>query len=59
MLGNLIRAAVSVALTPVAVVADALTLPATAERSSHPFGRTEWLLKNAGQNVKQALRPKS
>lgn len=58
MLGNLIRATVSVALTPVAVVADVLTLPASAESNRHPFGKTGWLLENAGQNVKQAVQPK-
>lgn len=58
MLTNLIKAAASVALAPVAVVADVLTLPSTAHDGKPAFGLTGALLKNAGQCVTQAVKPK-
>lgn len=58
MLGNLTKAAVAVALTPVAVVADVVTLPASAEDPRRgPFDKTGALLKAAGENIKQAVKP--
>lgn len=60
MLLNILKAATSVALTPVAVVADVLTMPASAERGdAHPFGRTGALLSNAGECIADAVRPDS
>jgi hypothetical protein len=57
MLTNLTKAAVSVALTPVAVVVDVITLPVSAE---HPtkgaFDNTSALLKNAGKQVSEAVK---
>ena len=56
MFGNLMKAAVAVALTPVAVVVDLVTLPVSAERGDdHPFGRTTKLLNSAGKNVEKAI----
>ena len=58
LIENLTKATVSVVLTPVAIVADIVTLPASAERGDdHPFGMTEELLTNAGKCVKQAINP--
>lgn len=56
MFGNLLKAAVAVALTPVAIVADVVTMPASADRGdAHPFGMTGALLKAAGENVSKAV----
>ena len=56
ILGNLTKAVVAVALTPVAVVADVLTIGASADRGDdHPFGRTAKLLNAAGENVSKAV----
>ena len=57
MLTNLIKAAVSVAVTPAAVIADVLTLPASAHDGKATFGRTAQLLNNAGANVQSAIEP--
>lgn len=55
MFGNLLKAAIAVSLTPVAFVADVMTLPASAFRDDHPFGMTGALLKAAGENVSKAV----
>lgn len=56
MLGSLTRAVVAVALTPVAVVVDVVTLPASAERGDdHPFQCTGSLLNSAGKNIIKAV----
>ena len=55
MLGNLLKAAIAVALTPVAIVADVVTLPASAFRDDHTFGITGSLLRAAGENVSKAV----
>lgn len=57
ILSNLTRAAVAVALTPVAAVADVLTLPSSAYNDRAPFGRVAGLVRSAGQCVKQATKP--
>jgi len=56
MLEKLTKAAVSVALTPVAVVVDTVMIPFDAS-SSNPdaYSRTANLLKNAGENVSKAI----
>ena len=54
---NLLKAAVSVAITPVALVADVARLPSTAYNGKDAFGLTGSLLKNAGQYVKEATKP--
>lgn len=56
MLGNLLKAAVAVTLSPVALVVDIVTLPASAEADNGAFDRTAVLLKSAGENVRQAVK---
>lgn len=57
LLTNLVKAAVSVALTPVAAVADVLTLPASSlDPYRGPFDRTAAMLKNAGECAVEAVR---
>lgn len=57
MLLSLTKAAISVALTPVAVVVDIVSLPVSSE---HPtkgaFDNTATLLKNAGEQVAKAVK---
>lgn len=56
MISKLAKAAVAVAVTPVALVVDVVTMPASADRGdSHPFKRTGQLLEVAGKNVKEAV----
>ena len=56
MFKNLLKAAVSVAVAPVAVVADTLMLPADAEKLGKPaYSRTAALLRNAGKCVREAV----
>lgn len=58
MLGNILKAVVSVAVTPVALVADICTLPASSyDPHRGPFERTGWALKNAGECMKAAVEP--
>lgn len=57
LLSGLTKAAVSVALTPVALVVDVVTLPASAEDyRKGPFDNTAALLKNAGKQVGEAIK---
>jgi hypothetical protein len=56
ILGNLTKAAVAVALTPIALVVDIVTLPASAYRGDvHPFGHTVDLLNEAGKSANKAI----
>lgn len=55
MLENLTKAAIAVAVTPVALVVDVVTLPASAEPGREPFERTGNLLKSAGENISKAV----
>ena len=56
ILSNLTKAAVAVALMPVAIAVDIVTLPASAERGDdHPFQRTGDLLNAAGKNISKAV----
>jgi len=57
-IGNLVSATVSVALTPIAVVVDVLTLPASAYDDRPPFERTGGLLNSARAHVEDALTTK-
>lgn len=58
MLKNLLKAAVSVAVAPVAVIADTLMLPADAEKLGKPaYSRTTALLRNAGKCVRESVKP--
>lgn len=57
-LSNLAKAAVATVLTPVAVVADVLTLPASSmDPHRGPFDRTEAMLKSAGECFQEAIKP--
>jgi hypothetical protein len=59
MLGNLIKAAVSALATPVGVVADIVTLPASSyDPHRGPFDNTAALVKSAKDNFKEAVRPR-
>ncbi len=58
MLTNLTKAVVSVAVAPVAIVADAVMLiPDSCDGNKEAFSRTGALLKNAGECVEEALKP--
>lgn len=58
MLSNLTKAAVAVVVTPVALVADVITLPASAlDHRREAFGRTEAMLKAAGDATTEAVKP--
>lgn len=57
MIEKLTKAAVAVALTPVAVVVDVVTLPATScDLHRGPFDNTGNLLKSAAKNVEEAIK---
>jgi hypothetical protein len=57
MLEKLTKATVAVALTPIAVVVDVVSLPATSmDLKRGAFDNTEKLLKSAAQNVEDALK---
>lgn len=59
IIGNLTKAAVAVVLSPVAVVVDIVTLPASAEDPRRgPFDRTAGLLDAAGEAVTKAVSGK-
>lgn len=57
ILTNLVKAAAAVALTPVAAVADVLTLPGSAYANRPPFGNVESLLRQARAATREALKP--
>ena len=57
MLGNLLKVAVAVIAAPVALVADIVTLPASAEHPTRgAFDRTASMLDAVGDNMKQAVK---
>lgn len=57
MLENLTKAAVSVAVTPVTLVADVVALPFDAADGDKPaFSRTGKMLTNAGNCTKEAVK---
>lgn len=57
MLSNLTKAVVSVAVVPVAVVADTIMLIPDCENHKGEFSRTGKLLKNAGACLDEATKP--
>ena len=59
ILSNLTKAALNVAVSPVALVVDLATLPASACDLSGPFDRTAGCLKRAGKCVEAAVEPDS
>lgn len=59
MFKNLFKAAVATVATPVALVADVVTLPASAlDHRKNPFERTESMIKAVSDNVVKAVDPK-
>lgn len=56
MLEKLTKAAVAIAVTPVAVAVDVVMIPFDAENKSEVFSRTGDLLKSAGDNVSDAVK---
>jgi hypothetical protein len=57
ILENLTKAAVAVVLTPVAVVVDVVSLPASSmDHRRGAFDNTEKLLKAAAKNVEEAIK---
>lgn len=57
ILTNLTKAVIAVAVTPIAVVADIVMLPADAEDINRPaFSRTGGLLKAVGTAIDQAVK---
>lgn len=61
MLGNLLKAAVAVAVTPVAVVVDAVMIIPDAcsydPKRDNMFSRTGALLGTAGECITEAIKP--
>lgn len=57
MLKRLTKAAVAVALSPMAAVADAVMMPADAVEDREFAPRTSALLRAAGENALQAVEP--
>ena len=57
MIGNLMKAGISIAVTPVAVLVDIATLPASAYNDEEPFKRTGQQIKNAGRCLNEATKP--
>jgi hypothetical protein len=57
ILTNLTKAAVSIAITPAALVADIVRIPITAEDpKGEAFGLTGTLLTNAAKNINEYTR---
>lgn len=56
MFGNLLKAVVAVAVTPVAIVADVVTLGGTMTERRESY--TEEMLDKVKNNLDQALDPK-
>lgn len=54
---NTAKAAACLAVTPLAVVADVLTLPASAERGAAPFAKTAALVRRASACFSAATCP--
>ncbi len=57
LLMNITKAAVAVAITPVAIVVDIVRIPETStEIHGEMFGLTGKLLKNAAKNINEATK---
>lgn len=60
MLAHLTKSLVAALVTPVAVVADVLTLPASSmDPYRGPFERTATVLRAVGENFSAAVKPDS
>ena len=56
ILTNLTKSAVAVVATPVALVADVLTLPSSAMDGRDAFGKTGQMLDAAGKAITEATK---
>lgn len=59
MIANLFKAAIAVAVTPISVVVDVLTLPSSAYEDRSPFGNTAGTISQAREAINAALKPHS
>ncbi|MFW1734814.1 hypothetical protein [Acinetobacter sp. ULE_I037] len=59
MLESLTKAAVSIAVTPVTTVVDAVMIPVDATEDGEVFQRTKNTLNNASKNFNEAVKPNS
>ena len=57
MMMSLAKSLVSLAATPVVLVADLVTLPSSAYDGRHPFGRAGKCLELAKTNLEAAIKP--
>ena len=55
ILGNLTKAVVAVAVTPVTLAVDVLAIPFDAENKGEAFSRTTNMLNAAGDNLTKAV----
>jgi hypothetical protein len=59
-LTNVVKAGVAVVASPVALVADIVTLPGSAcDPNAGPFDRTSSVLNAAGRCIAEAIKPDS
>lgn len=57
MFGNLLKAAVGVVLTPVALAVDIVKIPVTSDdHRRSAFEQTESMLESVGDNISKALK---
>lgn len=59
MLEGLTKAAVSIAVTPVAVAVDTVMIPVDASEDGEVFQRTKSTINNAAENFSDAVKPES
>lgn len=58
MIKNLLKSVIGVAITPVAVISDILTLPSSAYSGKSPFKNTENLIDSVKKNVNKVIESK-
>jgi hypothetical protein len=59
-LTNVVKAGVAVAVSPIALAADIVTLPGSAcDPNAGPFDRTGKMLNAAGRCITEAIKPDS
>jgi len=56
LLENLLKATVAVVVTPVALVADIVSIPFDSSSNTEVFSRTSGLLDDAGKALKEAVK---
>lgn len=56
MITKLTRAVIGVALTPITVIADIITLPSSAYNDQKPFGKTASIVNIISKNIKDSLK---